>query len=52
MIPSAGYFKELEIFISKSGPKKFIFIAVKGKLRMSNLVFLSQQFKCKFTPKV
>ena len=37
MIPSAGYFKEFELFNSKSAPNEFIFVAVQGKLEMSNL---------------
>jgi len=38
MIPSATYFKEFELFNSKSAPNEFIFVAIRGKLQMSNPV--------------
>jgi len=40
MVPSAGYFKEFDLFIIKTAPNKFIFVTVKGKLQMSNPCFL------------
>ena len=40
MVPSAGYFKEFELFNSESVPNEFIFVAVRGKLKMSSPCFL------------
>ena len=40
MVPSAGYFKEFDLFIIKTAPNKFIFVTVKERLQMSNPCFL------------